>query len=38
MWDFLIGLVVGCIIGVFLVALISAAPDPDDGGEDDDED
>lgn len=36
MWAFLIGMIAGCVIGIFLIALISAGPD-DDGtdGEDD---
>ena len=31
-WCFLIGLVIGAVIGIFIVALISGAPDQDDGG------
>lgn len=30
MWEFLIGVIVGAVIGVFLMALISAAPDPEE--------
>ena len=37
MWDFLIGVIVGAFVGVFLLVLISAAPDPEDGGDEDDE-
>ena len=39
-WCFLIGVVVGAIVGIFITALISAAPDPDgrSGGFDNDDD
>lgn len=37
MWQFLIGMIVGCIIGVFLIAMISAAPDIEEDEKDNDE-
>ena len=36
MWVFLIGVIVGAVVAIFLLVLISAMPDPEDGGEDDD--
>lgn len=38
-WAFLIGVVVGALIGVFLTAILAGAPDPEDdrGGFDDDD-
>ena len=30
MWQFIFGCIVGCIVGIFLLALISAVPDPEE--------
>lgn len=36
MWQFFVGVIVGGVIGIFLLALISSAPDPEDNDDDKD--
>ena len=39
MWKFLVGVIVGTVVGMFVLALISGAPDPEEkDGDSNDED